>query len=391
MRWIKDSIHGDVFVSSIADALLDTETMQRLRRVEQTSFANLIYPGANHTRFEHSIGVYYLTSRLGYFLDHLPKQEGGKLVIAGLLHDIGHTAFSHALEGVLQNHTGKSHEEFTRKKILSGEIAEVLTEKGIAPEDITSIYDSSLNKVIHGYLGTDKMDYLLRDSYYTGVAYGSVDADRILRKIKIHNNGVVLEEKGVSAAEAMLMARFLMYPNVYFHSAAMSAERMLTRATEDLIERNLLQAEELTQLDDWQTLYKMRDAGGMAGELATRIQTRKLYKVATQKNMKEFRNWLYLGDLTNQEVKEAEEEIAAKASVPAEQVILRVPKPWFRDVGIKVLKNGDYYSLDETSLITRLLKEAQWDYMNVVAFCPEEHREAVSRVDLSFLEGYGVE
>ena len=107
-----------------------------------------------------------------------------------------------------------------------------------------------------------------------------------------------------------------------------------------------------------------------------------------QKRMKEFSNWLYLGDLTEAEITEAEEEIAAKASVPKEDVILRVPTPWFRDVGIRVEKEGDYYSLDESSLITRLLKEAQWDYLNVMVLCPEAHRKAVAGVDLSFLESY---
>ncbi|MCK4327300.1 MAG: HD domain-containing protein [Candidatus Diapherotrites archaeon] len=388
MRWIKDSIHGDVFISSIAGELLDTETMQRLRRVAQTSFSNMIYPGANHTRFEHSIGTYYLMSR-GCFLNHLPKPEGSKLVIAALLHDIGHSAFSHALEGVMEKHTGKNHEEHTKEKIIGGKIAEVLGENGVSPDSIASIYDKPIGKAILGYLGTDKMDYLLRDSYYTGVAYGSVDADRILRKLIIRDDGVLLEEKGVSAAEAMLMARFLMYSNIYFHPVAKSTEVMLVRAAEASIAAGNTRAEELTQLDDWQLMSRLADGGGLAAELAGRLQARKIYKSAAQQKMKDFRNWLYLGDMGEKEMHEAEESIAEKAGIGADEVMLYIPRPWFRDVGIRVLKGGDYYSLDETSLITRLLKEAQWDYMNVIAFCPGEHREAVGAVGLKFLEDYG--
>ena len=385
MRWIKDSVHGDVFISSIAGRLLDTPEMQRLRRVAQTSFANLIYPGANHTRFEHSIGTYYLMSR-GCFFNNLEKDEGTKLVIAALLHDVGHSAFSHALEGTMKKHTGKDHEEYTNEKILSGELAKVLESNGIDPQDITAVYEGAKGKAILGYLGTDKMDYLLRDSYYTGMAYGSVDADRILRKIVISDNGIVLEEKGVSAAEAMLMARFLMYPNVYFHPVAKSAEMMIERAAEESIRTGNTKPEELTKLDDAELMVRFLGEGGLTGEYAQRLHNRKLYKVATRKLMRDFNNWLYLGGISENEIHEAEETIAAKASVPAENIMLHIPKPWFGDVGVRVMKGDDYYSLDESSLITRLLKEAQWDYQYVQVFCPEEYKNAVSAVDLSFLE-----
>lgn len=388
MRWIKDSVHGDIFINSVADALLDSETMQRLRRVAQTSFSNMIYPGANHTRFEHSIGVYYLTSR-SCFLNNIEKKLGSKLVIAGLLHDIGHTAFSHALEKVLIRHTGKNHEDYTREKIRRGEIAGILEAEGVDPLEIAEMYDKPVGKAILSYLGTDKMDYLLRDSHYTGVAYGAVDADRILRKLQIREEGVLLEEKGVSAAEAMLMARFLMYSNVYFHHVAVSAENMLIRAVEDLISRNMIKAEDLPELDDWQVMHLLIQAGGKAGELAHMLQTRKCYKTAIQKRIKDFRNWLYIGDLKQDEIREAEEEIAARAGVESDEIILSMPRPWFNDVDMEVIKNGELYSLNEISFITRLLKEAQWDYLNVLVFCPSKHREAVSRVDISFLEEYG--
>ena len=387
MRWIKDSVHGDVFISTVAGALLDTPTLQRLRRVAQTSFSNMMYPGANHTRFEHSVGTYYLMSR-GCFFNNLEKREGSGLVIAALLHDIGHSAFSHALEGTMEKHTGKDHEVQTVEKIIHGEIAEVLDAKGIEPRDVADIYNSPKGKAILGYLGTDKMDYLLRDSYYTGVAYGSVDADRILRKIEISDDGIALEAKGVSAAEGMLMARFLMYPNVYFHPVATSAEMMISRAAEESIRTGSTRADELTEMDDAQLMVRFLGEGGIVGELAQRLYDRKIYKVGGQKLMREFSNWLYLGSLDEGAKQEIEETIAAKASVKREKIMLHIPTPWFGDVGIRVVKKGEYYSLDESSLITRLLKEAQWDYQHVRVFCPEEHREAVAAVDLSFLEGY---
>lgn len=388
MRWIKDSIHGDVFISSIAGELLDTAAMQRLRRVAQTSFANMIYPGANHTRFEHSIGTYYLMSR-GCFFNKIEKEGGTKLVLAALLHDVGHTAFSHALEGVLKKHTGNNHEDFSMDKIRNGEVAEVLERNGVSPDEIADIYEQAIGKSILGYLGVDKMDYLLRDSYYTGVGYGSVDKDRLLRKILIREDGVMLDETGISAAEAALMARFLMYSNVYLHPVSVSAGMMMQRATEAAIKAGSLRADELPQLDDWQLMTQFMSKGGITGDFSNRIQQRELYKIAAQKKMRDFNNWLYLGDMTEQEIAEAEDTIAAKASVDPDKIMLYIPKPWFKDVGIRVLKAGDYYSLDETSLITRLLKEAQWDYHYVMALCPKEDRQAVGQVSLSFLEEFG--
>jgi len=390
MRWIKDSIHGDVFISTIADAIIETPTMQRLRRVVQTSFSNLLYPGANHTRFEHSIGTYFLTSR-GCFLNNVPKDQGTRLVLAGLLHDVGHSAFSHALEGVVEKYMGKDHEDYSRELITNGEIAGILDKHGIEPKSIASVYDEPVGKFILGYLGTDKMDYLLRDSHYTGVAYGAVDADRILRKVVIKNDGVHLEEKGISAAEAMLMARFLMYSNVYMHHVAVSAGAMIERAAEDAIAHGALKPEELSTMDDWQLMGRLEQAGGQATELARRLKNRRIYKAAAQRKMKDFKNWLYLGELGEDDLREAEAEIAAKAGIRPEEVIICIPAPWFMDVGIQVIKNGDYYSLEEASLITRLLKEAQWDYLNVMALCPEEHRSAVEAVGLSVLESYGGE
>ena len=388
MRWIKDSIHGDVFISSIAGELIDTPEMQRLRHVVQTSFSNMIYPGANHTRFEHSIGTYYLMSR-GCFFNKIEKLMGSRLVITALLHDVGHTAFSHALEGVLKKHTGKNHEDYSIKKIEGGEIAEVLERNGIPPSEIVGVFTRPIGKAILGYLGTDKMDYLLRDAYYTGIGYGSVDKDRLLRKIVIQDGGVMLEEKGISAAEAMLMARFLMYSNVYLHPVSISADMMVARAAEYAIADRALNAEELPFLDDAQLMGRLLSGGGIAGELAGRIRERRLYKVASQLKMRELDNWLYLGDIGEKELKEIEKTIAAKADVEPERVMVHIPKPWFSDVGIRVLKEGEYYSLDEASLITRLLKEAQWDYHYVRVLCPKEDQAAVEKVDLSFLGEFG--
>ena len=141
MRWIKDSIHGDVYINKVADALLDTPEMQRLRRIKQTSFSSLIYPGANHTRLEHSIGTYYLMSRSGFF-NRIEKNMGTKMMVAALLHDVGHSALSHALEPVFHKHTGKNHKEYGFELIKNGEIKEVLESNGMSPQEVIDVFPS---------------------------------------------------------------------------------------------------------------------------------------------------------------------------------------------------------------------------------------------------------
>ena len=212
MKFIRDSLNGNLQLNEFEVKLIDTPQIQRLRRIKQLGFTYLVYPGANHTRFEHSIGTMYFASRLAYSLN-LSADEREMLRVSSILHDAGHGPFSHVSESVLE----KSHEELTSKLIMQSELSEILSEK-FDPNDIIKLIsgEGKLGPIISGDLDVDRMDYLLRDSYYTGVAYGVIDVERLIHNMKLEDH-LILKAKGVQAAESMLLARYFMYPSVYQH------------------------------------------------------------------------------------------------------------------------------------------------------------------------------
>lgn len=181
MKFIRDSIHGNLKLDDFEIKIIDTYPVQRLRRVKQLGFSYLVYPGANHSRFEHSIGTLYLASSLAESLN-LSKEEKEIVRIAALLHDIGHGPFSHVSENIL----GYSHEDLTVKVIKKSVIADILREK-FQVKEITDVIKGKgiLGQMLSSELDVDKMDYLLRDSYYTGVAYGIIDIERLISSMRI--------------------------------------------------------------------------------------------------------------------------------------------------------------------------------------------------------------
>ncbi|WP_342764048.1 HD domain-containing protein [Thermococcus thioreducens] len=168
MKLVHDPIHGHIELDEFAVRLVDTPEFQRLRRITQLGMAFLAYPSARHTRFEHSLGTFYLAKRIA---EHNPEIEEGA-VHAALLHDLGHYPFSHTLEALYPR-----HEENTKWLIRHGEIGDVLREQYSLREFI----ELFKHPLVSGDIDADRMDYLVRDAYYTGVAYGLVDLDRLVR------------------------------------------------------------------------------------------------------------------------------------------------------------------------------------------------------------------
>ena len=175
-KFIRDSVYGDISLNNFEVKIMDMPQFQRLRRIKQLGLISLIYPGANHTRFEHCIGTMNLASKLANELN-LSKDEIELVRVSGLLHDIGHGPFSHVSEGVLS----VPHEELTKYVVENTSMKEILEEKF----DVKQIVDivngkGYLGPIISGELDVDRMDYLLRDSHNTGVAYGIIDYERII-------------------------------------------------------------------------------------------------------------------------------------------------------------------------------------------------------------------
>lgn len=232
----KDPVHHSIFVQDqTVWKLINTPEFQRLRRIRQLGTSYLTFHGAEHSRFSHSLGVYEITRKIisrfernGY--SDWPKEEKLLSLCSALLHDLGHGPFSHSLEQVF----GTDHEKWTCDILLGDtEVNRVLREEDSGlPERISSVICKSYGKpivvsLVSSQMDADRMDYLLRDSYFTGVHYGTFDLDRILRVMRPYKGSIVVKETGMHAVEAYLMSRYQMYWQVYFHPVTRSSEIVL--------------------------------------------------------------------------------------------------------------------------------------------------------------------
>ena len=230
----RDPLYGYVNVDyKIISDLIDSKEFQRLRRIRQLSGVSMVFQTAEHSRFTHSLGAYEMANialQKVRGMDLLNEYEKIVFLCSALLHDVGHGPYSHAFEGVL----GISHEEMTIKIILSPitEINKILNIKEGLADDIASVirHDGKhplLESFVSSQLDVDRFDYLSRDAYFTGTAYGKIDYMRILRSMLVKNNTLYVKSTGVQAIEAYLVSRYHMYFQVYYHPVARSYESIL--------------------------------------------------------------------------------------------------------------------------------------------------------------------
>jgi HD superfamily phosphohydrolase len=247
-------------------ALIDTAGMRRLARISQLGLVSLVYPGAAHTRFEHSLGVYRLAVEFLARLRHDPRcaetvgvEDAGAFVVAALVHDIGHWAFCHPIEDMRLEELPR-HESLVPGLLASGEPAEILERQwGVDPGRVAALIAGTaidspgrlLHSLLSGPIDVDKMDYLARDSLHAGVPYGRhFDQDRLLSSLCLDGSGTALAitEKGRTAAEMMVFARYVMFSEVYWHHAVRAATAMLQRAV--WIVRRSIDPARLVRFDD---------------------------------------------------------------------------------------------------------------------------------------------
>lgn len=226
---INDPVYGMVKIpDGIIFRVFEHPYFQRLRRIGQAGLTNLVYPGANHTRFHHALGAMHLAIEALDMLElrdiDISDEEATGLILAILLHDIGHGPFSHVLE---HNLTGQHHEVLTLA-IMHKMNTELNGALDTAIKIFTDTYPKKfLHQLVSGQLDLDRMDYLNRDSFFTGVAEGKIGYDRIIKMITVVDNNLVIQEKGIYSVENFLMARRLMYWQVYLHKTVLAAEHML--------------------------------------------------------------------------------------------------------------------------------------------------------------------
>ena len=296
----RDPIYGFVAVSDLEQSLVDLPEFQRLRRIAQLGPTNLVYPSANHTRFEHSLGTLHVSKELlahllsdrdsseAFGWDNDQKADAQTLLrLAALLHDTGHPPFSHATEDLFPE--AQSHEHYTYRMIAETEIGERIDRQlgdgvrirvaEIAVGRPKTAMDSFLSELLAGDIGTDRTDYLIRDSHHLGVAYGRFDRHRLFNTLFVRDNPdkggpeLALEDDGIHTVEGFLLARYFMFLEVYFHKTRRILDTHLTEFLKSWLPDGLFpeDLDRFTQMDDIQVTHAML---GCAEHSARRIPSR---------------------------------------------------------------------------------------------------------------------
>jgi len=263
---ITDPIHKNIKFTHIEKEIIDTHIFQRLRRIRQLAGAHLVYPGALHSRFEHSLGSMFLAGMAGqtlfdkgYFTDIDLIQQ---LRLAALLHDVGHGPYSHLFEEILKDSKNSSHENLGERIILETKISDIIKQNGYSPVTISSLSfgkhnTAFLNEVISGGLSVDLMDYLPRDSYFSGTEYGKVDYFRIINSLEVASSKVLgINKSALYSYESMLISRYQMFKAVYFHKTVRSGEVMILHSMKHL--NQLLHLTDFDSLEEFLNLHDER-------------------------------------------------------------------------------------------------------------------------------------
>ncbi len=415
-KTIQDTVHGSVKFSGPFLELIDCPEIQRLRGIKQLGLTNLVFPGANHTRLEHSIGAYHVAEKMSQQLQ-LDEREKKTVKAAALLHDVGHAPFSHTLEFIIENENNQDHMDVTQE-LIKGErkiedrdystIPEILENHGIDPEKVAELIKEKpdhvkltdfnvheeqsyfgeeryMYQMIHGSLDVDQLDYLLRDSHYTGAAHGIIDLERLIQTVEIYNGNLVVSKGGVAAVEGMLVARGLMYSSVYFHKTARIAELMLAKAVDNLGKV----PDGFFSMSDDEFITYLREQDGFQQEIVERLKYRRLYKKCLSLDRDEIHEAEgmqldEIGKLKN--IRDLEKRIASRGNIDENYVLVDVPyeevklsEPRLSRTGIKILDDDDLAPLSKYSPLARALQRRPPQPWALMVFCLTELRDEIGR------------
>lgn len=409
---IRDPLYGYIGLTWNELRLLDTPPLQRLRRIKQLANAHLVYPAACHTRFEHSLGVLRVATLMARQLQ-IEGDDLTTLRYAALLHDIGHGPFSHVFEAPMREVNGKdaTHEAITRRIIREDE--EVNAILGEAAEDVAALLSEDQNGILHqiisGNIDADKMDYLRRDSYHTGVAYGNFDLERVLHTLRKtqktrfrQREDLAVHEKGIDAIESFRLARFLMHAQVYYHHTNVVANGMLQRAIKVAIRDGVVDAEKLRNgkdhflehylaLDDARLLAQvLTRPESTAADLVGRLERRDLFKRGYESNVSQEEDYLLRYQLgtkfTPERAQTIERAVAEECGCDPDYIVadlVKIENSLFKSASTLLeedkfpflieRKDGTVTEIDSFSTLTYNGEPRTIFYL----FCPEEHRQTV--------------
>jgi len=380
MMEVRDALHGLIEFDEKEESIINTNIVQRLRGIKQLALASLVYPGAHHTRFEHSLGVMHLSGKVGKLLD-LEKENRKILRYAGLLHDIGHGPFSHVLEQIIDKGvdkgTLKKYDADNAHELMSilfvkrdDELAGILTED--ERENVVKLLQKqkirSIDKgIVSGPLDVDKLDYLQRDSYFAGVKYGTFDIEKVIEsltpiKLSRVEETLGIREEGVYAVEQLLLAKYHMNIQVYRHRVRRITDAMIVRGVEFAIRERIKKIIELSNFKDdksYLEIYStfddhalintiLRESTDISKIYFKRIIERKLFKEIFNINIdtKNFDDSMLLEkarNISDDEIKNISNEISDILNISEEEIIFdkqTITNPTFKDVRVKIDIDG---------------------------------------------------
>ena len=350
---IRDPLWDTIRIDPIARRIIDSPVFQRLRYIKQLGHAHLVYPGATHTRFDHAVGVYHLAQRALHELGERGNLEAVDDVdcrivpLGGLLHDVGHYPFSHALEELEQGSIPGHHEALIGRFLEQSDVRAALASVAAdAPERVEALVrgtsSSPLQGLVSGSIDLDKIEYLKRDARFCGVPYGDVDVDRLLHSLTVvrapdvDRLEVGVHEKGVAALESLLFAKYQMFRNVYWHHAVRAATVLYKRIVAESLAHDIITGDELVGATDESLMHLLASrAGARTDEHARNVaaaiealRTRRLPKRAAEvaaADLDESRvgEWIVTDSAVKREV---EERLAQELELPPGSVFLDYPE-----------------------------------------------------------------
>lgn len=410
MTEINDPIHGFIGLTDLEAKIIDSEPYQRLRRIKQLSGGHYVYPTGVHSRFGHCMGTMFLAGLMGErLLPQLGIEDSLQEVrIAALLHDIGHGPFSHVFEETLLERRGLNHEDVTEWIIRKSIVGDILEDEGVSKDRVANLVrgrrinptDVVLAGIVAGQVDTDKMDYLVRDSFYCGVNYGLIDVYRLINSLEVSSESSMhFDIAARGALESFLVARYEMFLNVYYHKTVRSVEVMLVKlmnsADSILGFTSFSTPEEFLKLDDLSVISRIRNLNSSESSeskdaltMVNLLDSRILYKSAFEKVL-HTQDRFVSKTLAKRKVRESiQEEIAASSGVSIDDVVVDVPTlpsvPYDpqqlnpMEIGIFEVIDGKkvYHNLSEYSNIGQMMKV----YLDVIrVYTTSQHRMKVGR------------
>ncbi len=405
---IKDTVFGYILITYPIKEIVDSFPVQRLRRIRQLAGSEYVYPTATHVRFAHSLGVMHLAEQLLMNLAksiEVTEELVKRIKVAALLHDVGHGPFSHIFEALLLKILDKTHEDMTSWIIRESELAEIIEKIGLDPKEISQLAigklattdENYLNQIIASAVDVDSMDYIVRDSHFSGAEYGFVDIFRLIYTMDIFEGDLAVNVTALSTLEAFLLARYELFKSIYFHKTSRAVQIMLEQALNDANEElGIIQfdtPQDFLKWDDYTMWTALRNSKN-AHMIIKDLERRKLIKVAYEQ-ASHMKTEMVPAILTKEKIRaQIENEIAEEAKIDPKFIWIDVPTlpsvPYHHSISLEPMEipmfletqKGEKIAkrMTDISDIIRVLK----GFLNIVrVYTTDEYRDIVIRAAIN--------